>query len=90
MHLSEDVGAVARMCLKKKCMGTSRTRPPPTLGPYSRPLPRALCWSWGCSVFVWSKYPLLSKRGRRSASHEDGEGVRTHSSDDLEPSHACT
>ena len=40
-----SVPALNRCSLR--CRGTSLIRNNPTLGPYSRPVPRALWWSWG-------------------------------------------
>ena len=36
---------------------SSLIRNSPPLGPYGRPMPRALWWSYGVDVFVWARYP---------------------------------
>jgi len=38
--------------------GTSLIRTRPPLGPYSRPMPRGLWWSWGGVRFLMSEVPL--------------------------------
>ena len=42
----------------KKFRGSLRIRNCLLLGPYSRPMPRALRWSWGRGQFLMSEVPL--------------------------------
>ena len=37
--------------------GTSLIRKDLPLGPYCRPMPRILPWSYGVGVFLWLRYP---------------------------------
>ena len=41
----------------ERCRGTSLIRNNLPVGPYSRPMPRALMWSSGVGVFLWARYP---------------------------------
>ena len=43
--------------------GASLIRNRPPLGPYSRPMPRALCWSWGGWLFLMSEVPPVAGTG---------------------------
>jgi hypothetical protein len=39
------------------CWGTSLIRKHHPIGPYSKPMPRALGWSWEGGGFLWARYP---------------------------------
>jgi len=41
--------------------GTSLVRNRHLLGPYSRPMARALWWSQGGGSFLWARYPLMGE-----------------------------
>ena len=44
--------------------GTSLRRNKPPVGPYSRPTPRVLWWSWGGALFLMSESPLYTPATR--------------------------
>ena len=57
-----EIGHVTLGYPGKTYRGTSLIRNYPSLGPYSRLMPRALWWSWeGGGVYIMIEVPLQSK-----------------------------
>ena len=47
-----DAATAAEVCNHRECRVTSLIRNRPTLGPYSRTIPRTPWWSWGGGWFL--------------------------------------
>ena len=54
-------GGLGCRCTRSAYRGTSPIRKHPPLGPFSRPMPRALWWSSGVGVFICVRYPCRTQ-----------------------------